>query len=257
MRIAGGAIASATLLCSPSVQAENPGALKTSELPRAWTSEEADALAADLVTRCFPVRVVEPLPRGSRPKELIIDGVAVWMQLPDGTAGRLITPFSLVARARTIEVWVGGGWRPVSAAHGTLLYDLAELTSEAALPIEATPAVVATVPPSDPVFYSVAPIAPSATPGSVAVVMGDPQPEELRYYGRASTSLMRGYPLIDRQGRIQGMLSTASPDGHGVLLIGSDRIAEWHEVWDRLEGVAGLKPRVTRKSEQLSTPERR
>ena len=46
MRIAGGAIASATLLCSPSVQAENPGALKTSELPRAWTSEEADALAA-------------------------------------------------------------------------------------------------------------------------------------------------------------------------------------------------------------------
>ena len=113
------------------------------------------------------------------------------------------------------------------------------------------------MPPSDPVFYSVAPIAPGVAAGSVAVVMGDPQPQELRYYGRASTSLMRGYPLIDRQGRIQGMLSTASPDGAGVLLIGADRIAEWHDVWDRLEGIGGLKPRVTRKSEQLSTPERR
>jgi len=257
MRIAAGAIAMAALLGAPALQAENPVTLKTSELPRAWTSEEAEALTAALVTRCLPVRVVEPLPRGSRPKELIIDGVAVWMQLPGETVGRLITPFTLVARARTIEVWVGGSWRPVSAVHGTLLYDLAELTSEAPLPIESAPATVATVPPADPVFYSVAPIAPGATPDSVAVVMGDPQPEELRYYGRASTSLMRGYPLIDRQGRLQGMLSTASPDGDGVLLIGADRIAEWHEAWERLDGIAGLKPRVTRKTEQLSTPDRR
>lgn len=111
MRIARGAIAIAALVSAPDARAENPVPLKTSELPRAWTSEEADALTAVLVTRCLPVRVVEPLPRGSRPKEFIIDGVAVWMQLPGETAGRLITPFSLVARASTIEVWIGGSWR--------------------------------------------------------------------------------------------------------------------------------------------------
>ena len=64
MRIAAGAIAIAALFGAPALQAENPVTLKTSELPRAWTSEEAEALVAALATRCFPVRVVEPLPRG-------------------------------------------------------------------------------------------------------------------------------------------------------------------------------------------------
>lgn len=247
----------AALLAAQPATAENPVTLKASELPRAWTAEEASALVLELSAQCFPVRVVEPLPRGSRPKELVIDGVAVWLQLPGETNGRLVTPFALVARAKTIEVWHAGQWRPVTAAHGTLLFDLAELVPDAPMTIAATPAPVATVPPSDPVLFSIAPVAPGASATAAAVAMGAPQPEELVYYGRANTTLVRGYPLIDRQGRIQGLLSTPSPDGDGVLLIGSDRLAEWHEAWDRLDGIGGLKPQITKRSEQLNAPGRR
>lgn len=247
----------AALVTAQPASAENPVTLKASELPRAWTASEADALVAGLAAQCFPLRIVEPLPRGSRPKELVIDGVAVWLQLPGETVGRLVTPFSLVARASRVEVWHAGEWRTAKAAHGTLLYDLAELIPDASLTIAAPPAPVATVPPSDTILFSVAPVTAGSSPSAAAVAMGEPQPEELRYYGRASTTLMRGYPLIDRQGRLQGLLSTASPDGDGVLLIGSDRIAEWHEAWDRLEGIGGLKPRVTKRAEQLNAPGRR
>lgn len=226
-------------------------------MPRAWTDEEAQALVSALAAQCLPVRVVEPLPRGSRPKELVIDGVAVWLQLPGESNGRLVTPFTLVARASRVEVWHGGAWRSVTSAHGTLLYDLAELVPTEPLTPDAKPAPIATVPPSDPVLFSVSPVAPQANPTAVAVGMGGPQPEELSYYGRANTALVRGYPVVDRQGRVQGLLSTPSPDGEGVLLIGSDRLAEWHEAWDRLDGIGGLKPRITKRSEQLNAPGRR
>lgn len=224
------------------------------ELPRAWTESEATQLAAALGAATLPVRVHEPQPKGSRPKELLVDGVATLLRLPNETDSVLVVPYALVSRAGSVEVWQDGDWVPASVEHGTLLFDLARLIPQRAIPATALP--VAAGPGADPVYFAAAPVTPSGSPAPVPVAMGAPQPEELSFYGRASTTLSLGYPLIDRQRAVRGLLSTPSPDGIGMLLIGAEQILAWHEAWERLDGTAGLRPKMVSQSQRLTTPGR-
>lgn len=245
-------LAAVTLLASAHAAAEPTISRPAGELPRAWMAEEASQLVAMLAAGSLPVRVHEPQPKGSRPKELLVDGVATLLRLPNEVESVLVVPYALVARAGKIEVWQAGVWVPARVEHGTLLFDLARLVAER--PLSATPLPVAASPAADPVYFAAAPIAPAGTPAPVPVSMGDPQSEELAFYGRAVTSLTLGYPLIDRQGAVRGLLSTPSPDGIGTLLIGAEQILAWHDAWPRLEGAAGLRPKVVSQSQRLTSP---
>lgn len=245
-------LAAATLLVGATAVADPTISRPAGELPRAWMAEEATRLVTMLAAGSVPVRVHEPQPKGSRPKELLVDGVATLLRLPNEVESVLVVPYALVSRAGQIEVWQAGDWVPARVEHGTLFFDLARLVADR--PLSATPLPVAASPDADPVYYAAAPISPGGTAAPVPVSMGDPQAEELAFYGRAMTSLTLGYPVIDRQGAVRGLVSTPSPDGIGTLFIGAEQILAWHDAWPRLEGTAGLRPKVVSKSQRLTSP---
>ena len=232
-----------------------PRRIQPRDLPSVLTADELARLGQRLASAALPVRVVEPLPRGSHPATLEASGVATRVRVEGATL--LVVPYSLVSRATEVRVWVEGAWVVATVLHGSILHDLAALRlpeaiapGRAAAPGRADEVEgldIAPEPSADPVMVLAAPIDENAEPQAFAVGAGAPLQPELAYYARVETGARNGYPLMTRQGQLAGITTVPTPDGSGgMLMIPAARILEWKANWQSLErGTPGVFiPRV-------------
>ncbi|MCA9300699.1 MAG: hypothetical protein KDA28_16635 [Phycisphaerales bacterium] len=237
-------IATAGLASSATAQQR----ISPSDLPRALEADELDGIAEQLATSVAPVRTVQQLPRTYHPNELVGDGVAVYVAFDDGSTG-LVTAWTHLAQATTVEVWVDAEWHDARVVHGGPIFDLAVLEIDAPL-TSLTPIPIASDLPADPVLLSIAPVTEESRGEVVLAAFGSPPEDEFAYYVRSVLDLRNGYPVVDRDLELVAIHSFTGTDvrrNPGTFAIPARAIREWVDYWPQLDpdDPLGLTPRVS------------
>jgi hypothetical protein len=189
-------------------------------------------LGAVIAAATFEVRVRVDLGPMFRPRYFDGDGVATLVQVPGSEAPLLITPWTWLSQAESIEVRIGDQWRVATARHATAFFDLVELDVG---PIDATPLelfdgtlIAGTVFLASPLVAGETPI---AAPGS----LGGRAPAELQHYRTSSFPGRHGFAMVDATGALVGITAIADPTRReGTLVLDAATIREWVVAWPRI-----------------------
>lgn len=212
-----------------------------------------EELGALVSAASFEVRVRVDLGPMFRPRYFDGDGVATLVQVPGSDAPLLITPWTWLSQAESIEVRIGDQWRAATMRHATAFFDLVELDVG---PIDATPLplfdgtlIAGTVFLASPAEFGVDPI---AAPGS----LGGRAPAELQHYRTSSFPGRHGFALVDATGALVGVTAIGDPTRReGTLVLDAATIREWVVAWPRINNSSafGLEVEILRETTPLTT----
>lgn len=235
----------------------------SAELPRALTERDLEALTARVTGRIVPMRATQDLGPGYRPRIQQGDGYAVWILMPDDPEDDdspqtpiLVTTWSWLANAQSVEIQQGDRWVPASIELGGPTFDLARVQAD--VPPLAPPLSLATAWPMDGLLFGFQPPQQGALDPRGSVISGaqGPSPEgDFAYYVRSLVQQRNGLPVFNRQGEVLAIASFFAPDGRGSFAIGTQHLTEWWSMRDRLDAtvVGGVRPIVRTESLELST----
>lgn len=193
---------------------------------------EMEELAATAAPALFRVRANVPLESGFLAAPIESDGIAAYVRI--GEEATLVTTYTYLATADSVEVWTGTGWVTAEIRYGTPLFDLAAITiQESLLPEEPLPLAEAW-PVGVSVYVPLGTHGSTDTPETVVGALGRDLPEVLSYYVRAHFWQRNGYPILGADGEVIAVTANFAPDGVGVLAIPFEQIALW---WERRESL--------------------
>lgn len=235
----------------------------SAELPRALTERDLEALTVRVVGRIVRMRATQDLGPGYRPRLQQGDGYAVWLLMPDDPDDAntqytpiLITTWSWLANAQSVEVQDGDRWLPATIELGGPTFDLARVQAD--LSLSASPLSLAAAWPMDGLLFGFQPPQEGALDPRGSVIsgaQGAAPAGDFAYYLRSLVQQRNGLPVFNRQGEVLAIASFFAPDGRGSLAIGTQHLREWWSMRDRLDSsvVGGVRPLVRTESLELST----
>lgn len=203
------------------------------EGPRAVVEADFEVARDHLARATFPARVEIPLSEHFRDSVITGDGAVALVQL--GGQPTLVTPYSWIAGASSLQIEIDGVWLDARPQHASLWHDLAALVIDVPLPEDRVPLELSTEFPLDPLLFVATP-AGTADAEVAATAFGIPPGDTEAWYIRALTPLRNGFAIIDRDGRLVAITSIAARDRHdGTYALSFDRIGAWQEAWDSID----------------------